>query len=339
MNKQSKWYKKQLELIDEQTRFDKKIIRQLTKNKDDVQDELIKLIESFVGRYKEDEMNLTTARKRINMSEANRYNKQLDKLVKTKDLSPQAKEELNRYRISQRSSRLTLLEADINKELVEMANYEQQVIDEAMHLQTQHEIDKQGALIIVALMGLRKLSKSQATKRFKKSVKTSGHVIESAIYERRWNTMWSENIWLDMKALRQELNIIIDKSLKTGGGSIDAARELRKKVGNTKFNTERLVRTEFGRIQIETQRYLYLSNDIKKYVVITEKDACDICLPFDGKVFNVSEMEQSVNAPIFHPQCRCSSASYFDREEWEQGMRDRGLYSDEEIKSHKDMTP
>ena len=44
------------------------------------------------------------------------------------------------------------------------------------------------------------------------------------------------------------------------------------------------------------------------YRIIAEKDEriCDICRENDGKIYLVSEAEEGVNLPPFHPNCRCS---------------------------------
>ncbi len=40
---------------------------------------------------------------------------------------------------------------------------------------------------------------------------------------------------------------------------------------------------------------------------MTELKACHICQPFNGKIFKVSELVPALNAPPFHPNCRCTT--------------------------------
>lgn len=40
---------------------------------------------------------------------------------------------------------------------------------------------------------------------------------------------------------------------------------------------------------------------------MTEAKACPICQPFGGKIYKVSELVPALNAPPFHPNCRCTT--------------------------------
>ena len=44
---------------------------------------------------------------------------------------------------------------------------------------------------------------------------------------------------------------------------------------------------------------------------MTELKACQICQPFNGKIFKVSELVPALNAPPFHPNCRCTTVPHF----------------------------
>nr|DAU97444.1 MAG TPA: minor capsid protein [Caudoviricetes sp.] len=49
---------------------------------------------------------------------------------------------------------------------------------------------------------------------------------------------------------------------------------------------------------------------------MTELKACHICQPFNGKIFKVSELVPALNAPPFHPNCRCTTvpSKYFAKD-------------------------
>ncbi|MCL2035159.1 MAG: minor capsid protein [Oscillospiraceae bacterium] len=53
-------------------------------------------------------------------------------------------------------------------------------------------------------------------------------------------------------------------------------------------------------------------NGYRYYWIIAEKDErlCDICRENDGAVYPVSEAEEGVNLPPFHPNCRCYIMAY-----------------------------
>ena len=64
---------------------------------------------------------------------------------------------------------------------------------------------------------------------------------------------------------------------------------------------------------------------VEKYEFISEPDACPICKKLDGEIFDVDDMEIGKNAPIIHAHCRCSTAAYMDRDEWDADLRRGGL--------------
>ncbi len=94
---------------------------------------------------------------------------------------------------------------------------------------------------------------------------------------------------------------------------------------NTRFNTERLMVTETTRVQIGIQERSYRDADITKYTFISVPTACKICLPLNGKVFDVDKMEPGTNAAPMHRFCRCSTAPYVDRIAFEKMLKERGL--------------
>lgn len=46
------------------------------------------------------------------------------------------------------------------------------------------------------------------------------------------------------------------------------------------------------------------------YIIITEPSACSICKPFHHTVHYLSEYDKGINAPKFHPNCRCTISGY-----------------------------
>lgn len=61
--------------------------------------------------------------------------------------------------------------------------------------------------------------------------------------------------------------------------------------------------------------------------IITEPGCCDDCAARTGQFFNVDDYAQGVNAPPFHPNCRCGVQIYV-AESIEEDDQLRGNYSD-----------
>jgi len=60
--------------------------------------------------------------------------------------------------------------------------------------------------------------------------------------------------------------------------------------------------------QLDVQAYYISKSTFEYYQVMTENNACPICLPLNAKKFPIKDIEPSVNAPKFHPNCRCRIA-------------------------------
>ena len=81
----------------------------------------------------------------------------------------------------------------------------------------------------------------------------------------------------------------------------------------SKVASERLMRTEMCRVQIEAQRQSYDENGIDEFEYMAHAGCCEICAGMNGKVFKVKKMIVGDNAPPMHPNCWCSTAAYVDR--------------------------
>src|SRR5690606_12899375 len=147
--------------------------------------------------------------------------------------------------------------------------------------------------------------------------------IESIVNASFLTATWSDRIWANQDALRQELDKLLNRGILQGKNPRELARDLRKVFNTSAYNAERLLRTELARVQIQVQEGSYKKAGFEKYVVIVEPDGCEKCKPFDNKVFNVEDMQVGANAPIFHPNCRCSIAAYVDREAWDADLKAR----------------
>ena len=84
----------------------------------------------------------------------------------------------------------------------------------------------------------------------------------------------------------------------------------------------RLAVTESARVYSEAQKANYEANGVEWFEVMTELKACQICQPFNGKIFKVSELVPALNAPPFHPNCQCTTVPHFRKDSKRYGMRD-----------------
>src|SRR5690606_32701386 len=100
---------------------------------------------------------------------------------------------------------------------------------------------------------------------------------------------WSDRLWANQDALRAELDKLLNRGILQGKNPRELARDLRKVFDTSVSNSERLLRTELARVQMEVQEDSYEKTGFEEYEYIAEPDACPICAELDGEVFKVSE--------------------------------------------------
>ena len=80
------------------------------------------------------------------------------------------------------------------------------------------------------------------------------------------------------------------------------------------WQAKRLVRSQITSTGAEGANQSYKDMNVEKYRVVATLDerTCDICGNMDGQVFFVSDAMEGENMPMFHLNCRCSTAPYVD---------------------------
>ena len=136
------------------------------------------------------------------------------------------------------------------------------------------------------------------------------------------NATFSDRIWMYQDLLKNDINNLLQTGLIQGRNPNILARDLRKRFNVKLSDAERLMRTEMARVQIDAQMKSYAANGIDEfeYIACGGSDVCDICKKLDGKVFKVSKMMISENAPPMHPNCHCSTGVHIDNKEYEDWL-------------------
>lgn len=303
----SYWRERELRHIRENIRNDEQIARRLRRLHLRAMDNIEKEIEAFYGRYATFEgITMEEARKRVTRLDIERYERKARRYVREFNFTEIANEEMRLYNVTMRINRLQLLKANIHLELLAMTSEEQRILYEVMTESARAEYER-----LSGILG--------------QTLTYNERMLATIVNASFLSATWSDRLWDNQDALRHELDRLLNRGIVQGINPRQLARELREKFETSIYNSERLLRTELGRLQIQVQEDSYKQADISQYEVIVEPDGCDYCQSFDGKVFNVEDMEVSVNAPIFHPNCRCSTSAYISREEFEKDLERRGL--------------
>lgn len=123
---------------------------------------------------------------------------------------------------------------------------------------------------------------------------------------------FSSSIWSNKAKLLGTLDKEISKMVLTGSSLEKTIRAIQQQLNVSKSNAQRLVLTESAYFTTRAQADSYSELGVELYEVVAtlDKRTCDVCGSFDGKKYPLSEMEVGVNAPPFHPRCRCTTCPY-----------------------------
>lgn len=146
--------------------------------------------------------------------------------------------------------------------------------------------------------------------------KVSREQIETVL-SRPWTAdvrTFSDRIWMDKDALIDEVYKQLTRSVLLGKGPNDALKAIAKRCQASQYNAGRLVFTESAYIAAEADKQVYKELSVEQFEVDAALDGetCALCGEMDGKHFPMSEYQPGLNAPPFHPNCRCTTVPYFD---------------------------
>lgn len=265
----------------------------------DMLDACQKEIESFYGKYASTEgITLAEAKKRVSELDIEAYARKSKRYVADKNFSDRANEELRLYNLTMKVNRLELLKANLGLELLRGYDELDAFLEEILQGRTLDELRRQAGILGETV---------------RNNAKAASAIINASFH----NATFSDRIWSNQSLLKIELDRLLQSGLIQGKNPRALARELRKKFDSSRYNAERLMRTELARVQTEAQKQSFLRNGFEYYEFVANGGCCDLCSALDGKHFRVRDMTPGENAPPMHPNCRCSTAAWEDSEEYE----------------------
>lgn len=313
----SYWREREEEHIKKSIKDDKILAERLAANQRRAMKEIQQQIDAFYGKYATTEgITMTEARKRVSKLDIDAYAEKAKRYVKyahsdNDDIKAQAftdraNEEMRIYNLTMKVSRLELLKLNINLELAKMGSAEEHFLTDKFTEAARAEYKRQAGIL-------------------GETVAYNAVALKNVVNASFLNAKWSDRLWTNQAALRDELNTLLNRGIIQGKNPKVLARELKKKFDVSTGDAERLMITELGRIQTEVQKDAFNQLEVEEYEYIAEPDACPRCSPLNGQIFKVSEMDPGINAPVRHPRCRCSTAAVSGRDAWERSLTVRGL--------------
>lgn len=296
------WAKREAEALKNRITDEKEYDRQLQRIYSDMLDACQAEINAFYGKYAAKEgITLAEAKKAVSKLDIAAYERKAKRYVREKNFSAKANEEMRLYNATMKINRLEMLKANIGLELISGHDELEKFMDGILKGRTEDELKRQAGI-------LGKTVKNNAQK---------AHAIVNSSFH---NAKFSDRVWMYQDLMKADLSKLLQSGLIQGKNPRLLARELKKTFGTSTFNAERLMRTELARVQTEAQKQSFERNGFDEYEFIVNGGCCDICQGLSGKHFKVSKMMPGENAPPMHPHCRCSTAAYSDRKEYEEWL-------------------
>ena len=300
---QQYWAKREEEAIKHRIADDERMAKELEKMYKMALKDIHKDIAEFYMKYAiKGGMTIQEAQKLASEMDVKEFAQYAKEYVKTKDFSPKANEELGLYNLKMKISRLELLEEQINMHLCSLyddtTGYLYRQFNKAAYDQTKEQAGILGATSVLT----RKDVEAIVNASFKVGT-------------------FSDNIWADKNKLKDKLMKSVVQSIVLGKHPDSLGGQFAKDMNVGLNSAKRILCTEVGQIQIAQQKANYIENDIDYYQIIREPGACKHCVnmgedakSIDGAPkYKVSELQPGVNAPLFHPYCRCSTIPVVDK--------------------------
>ena len=143
---------------------------------------------------------------------------------------------------------------------------------------------------------------------------TAYNTVDSSLVQEMINSVWcsdgktwSQRVWDNTERLAQTLNDGLIDCVVTGRRATDLKNILQERFDVSYSRADTLVRTEIAHIQVQAASKRYEDFGLEYYEILGREEheiGCD-CKKMDGKKVKLSEMRIGVNAPPFHPRCRC----------------------------------
>ncbi|MDT2669140.1 minor capsid protein [Enterococcus dongliensis] len=308
MNNQDYWRKREEQHIAQMIKDEKQMKKAIADRFQIAIDNINKEIDANWQRFAGKEgVSLSEAKKVSMEHDVKAFARKAKQYVKDKDFSKTANEELRLYNVTMRVNRLELLKSQIGLELIALSDDLDKYTADLLTKEGIAEAERQAGILGETIFdGYR-------------------DVVEAVVNGSFQSATFSERIWGNMQAFKAELDKLLVQTITQGKNPREMSRKLRNLFESSKYEAERLMRTESARVQTAIQKQSYDKYEIDEYEYIAEPTACSVCLPLNGKIFKSKDMLSGTNAAPMHPNCRCSTAPYVDREALGSSLKERGL--------------
>jgi len=276
-------------------------------------------IEAFYARYaKKNEMTIADAKKAVKQADIDYLAQKAKEYVASKNFSEQANAEMALYNLTMKVNRLEWLKANLGMEITSSMSEMQKYFEDSLSEETLKSFEHYSGIL----------------------GKTVHHPADRAktIIDASWQTAkWSDNIWQYQASLKYHLYDLLQQNLIQGRHPNVLAREVKKAFEVTRYQAERLMRTETARVQTQAAGESLTANGYDHFIFIADMSerTCQTCFGLNGSVGAVKDLKSGTNAPPIHPNCRCSIAAYMPDDEFKKWLASKSKEKAEEKPEEK----
>ena len=323
MDSRTYWRKREELFAKRDIKTDKALAKEVNEVLKGTQSAIQDEIDAFYARYAEREgISIAEVNKRVAKMDIEKFASKAKRYVKNKDFSERANYELKIYNLKMKASRLELLKAQIDLQLIGGFSDVEQLLHKGAYEQAIEEYQRDAGILADS-------ATFDVEKRAEQVLSGSYKLEDTATFK-----TFSDNIWLYKTELQNDLEKMLVRTFTRGENPRVMARELKKRFDVTGYQAERLARTETARMQTAIQRDSLEENGIKQYEYIAEPSACEKkCRPLDGKIYQLDKMVVGENAPVLHPNCRCRIAPYVSSKTMYDDWLKAGIINKDEYQS------
>lgn len=280
-------------------------------------DETKKLISAFWGNYAGAKgLTLEDAYKLASEMDVREFASKATEYVKNRDFSDAANSSLKTYNLKMRVNRLELLLREIDLELAKLNDKQIATTYDHLSKSAVDEFNRQAGILGSSV----KWSQAKVD-----GIVTANH--DSSTFMARWYNSGHN--------LTDELDMVIRSEIVGGRHPLQFAPKIARLFDTKTWEAQRLLVTETAYVQTAVQQSSFQSSGFTKGMLIAESNACDICLPLNGEVFELKKLKPGENSPPLHPNCRCSIVPIMDDKAWEDSLIARGIKSRDQLKWEK----
>lgn len=287
INKDNYWEQRTQDIMKQLDKQDPELTNEVLAEYKAAYDDIQTKIYDFYDKYAQDNhISYAKAMKRVRSTDLDDYVKRANQYRKEHKKNPELLRRINAQYVTSQINRLELLKLEIEFRMIQASNEQ----DEAFSAY----LAKESAYVYGALQA-------------GKAIQTLNNREIENILQMEWSGVnYSERIWRNNDLLANKLKDEMVKAAINGNNPRVTARSLRNVFGGTRFNTERLVRTESTYVANATtaKRYEEMGVEEYEFTAVMDKRTSTVCREMNGETFKLKDFQPGKNAPAMHPNCR-----------------------------------